>query len=229
MPAPAPAANRATYQKVWAGEDTYATTLLTLFVDTYGTDGISWDPETIILEIYDDFGVQISQGNLDKLMTAITLISSDAFYKSLPDFVAFCNVLNDDLYDPETWDPADAADVAWGITEAALLAPPDEDEPFTDEIRSYIAAVLDAEGIMQPPDILRLAIRDADQLVAVQNDFSDDVQMFEAIYKFEQDKTDAINRYVQDSLKSLSGQLTALPLRSGNASNAVQRLLGALA
>ena len=32
---------------VWLNADSFATTLLTLFIDTYGTEAFDWDPKTI--------------------------------------------------------------------------------------------------------------------------------------------------------------------------------------
>lgn len=217
------------YRRVWTDPGTFATTLLVLFVDRYGTEGFGWLAETRIAEIQDDFNVVLPQGNFDRLETAIKIVTGDDFYKVAADFVSFCNVLGGGLYAPDQWDPADAHEIAWGVTEALLLSPPEEDEPFTEEIRSYIGAVLDDEGIMQPPDILRLALRGSDPVAAVQGDFSDDPEMFSMIYHFEQGKTDDINQYVRASLKVLISQLQLLPLRGGNAAEAVQRLLRAIA
>lgn len=220
------------HRQLLTGENTYATTLLVLVTDAYGVGGgegcESWDPETLLMQIEEDFGVKLPQQNFDKLQTALQLITGEDFYKALPDFITYCNVLNGDLFDPRTWDPADATEIAWGVTEALLISPPEEDEPFTDEIRSYIGEVLDAEGIMQPPDILRLALRGSDPAATVQAEFTDDPDMFASIYEFEQGKTDSINQYVRGHLGALSTQLASLPLRGGDATDAVQRLIGAL-
>lgn len=219
---------RRSMQTAWTDENSYATTLLTLFVDTYGTEGFQWDPKTIKMEIEDDFSVKLPQANHDRLMTAIRLVTSDDFYKSLPDFVNFCNILSGDTYDPRTWDPADAAEVAWGLTEALLLDPPTEDEPFTPDILAYIGAILDMEGIMNPPDILRIATRTQDLAAKVQGDFTDDPEMFGAVYQFEGSKTALINQTVKANLAELSSQLDKLPLTEGDTRGAVQSLLRSL-
>lgn len=217
-----------TYRTIWTGDASFATTLLVLFVDTYGTEGFTWDPETIRMEIEDDFGVKLPQANYDRLITAIRIVTSDDFNQSLPDFVSFCNILSGDTYDPRTWDPAEAIEIAWGVTEAMIIEPPDGEEPFTEEIRAYIGAVLDSEGIMQPPDVLRLAIRDKDLKTQVQGDFSDDPMMFNAINDFEKGKTDEINTAVRNQLMRLSQQLEALPVRSGSTKGVVEQMLRSL-
>lgn len=204
-------------QTAWTSPETFSTVLLTLFLDRFGTEGLSWDPGTIAMEVEDEFNVHLDQGPLDRLMTAIQLVTTDRFYKSLPDFVAFCNILGGEDYNPEMWDPADAEEVAWGITEALLIWPPDDDdkEPFNEEIRAYIGAVLDSEGIINPPDILRIALRAARVSPSI-DDFSDDPDMFHAVYDLESGKTEDINNTIVMKTQLLAAQLAALHLNTGD-------------
>jgi len=218
------------YTEVWTGEATFATSLLLLTVDVYGTEAFEWDFKTLRMEIEDDFRVELPQASFDRLMVAINLMKTDDFFKSLPDFIAWCNILDGDRYDPRVFDPADAEEIAWGITEALLIEPPDEEEPFTEEIRAYIGAALDQEGIINPPDILRLALRDNPDLFStVKGEFSDDPEMFGAIYQFEDQKTSAINDYVKQKLTLLSQQIDQLPLRSGETKGVMQQVIQQMA
>jgi len=201
-------------QEAWRSRETFGCVLLTLFLDRFGTEGLTWDPATITLEIEEEFDVDLPQLSLDRLMVAIQLLTTDRFFKNLPDFISFCNVLNGDEYQPELWDPADAEEVAWGITEALLIAPPEENDPFTEEIRAYIGAVLDREGIINPPDILRIALREARVSPSIE-DFSDDPEMFNAIYDLESGKTEDINQTIRFKTKLLIAQLRALSLENG--------------
>jgi hypothetical protein len=196
-----------------------------MFLDRFGTEALTWDPTTIALEVEEEFDVDLSQLSLDKLMVAIQIMTTDRFYRSLPDFVAFCNVLGGDTYDPATFDPADAEEVAWGITEALLLYPPEEDqsEPFTNEIRAYIGAVLDSEGLINPPDILRIALRTTRVAPSI-TDFSDDPTMFNAVYDFEEGKKQDINQAIRLKTKLLAAQLKALSLKNGAADSVVKML-----
>jgi hypothetical protein len=160
--------------EAWTDPGSFATTLVTLFHDTYapsasGADeagrprvieAYSWHPGTILLEVESDFGVELPRANFDRLMAGIHLITSDSFYRNLPDFVDLCVVLAGGLFDPAHLDLPDAGDVAWAITEALLLSPPDGDEPFSEEILAFIGKVADQEGITNPPDVLRLGVRD---------------------------------------------------------------------
>lgn len=212
-------------QEAWTSRETFATVLLTLFLDRFGMEALEWDPATITLEIEEEFDLELPQLALDKLLVAIQILTSDRFHKNLPDFIEFCNVLNGDTYTPQTFDPADAEDVAWGITEAMLIAPPDDDEaePFNREIRAYIGATLDKEGIINAPDVLRIALRKARISPSIE-DFSDDPEMFSAVYEVEANKTAEINQTIRLKTKILAAQLAALQLTNGN-TQSVAKLL----
>jgi hypothetical protein len=210
---------------LWKSPDTFASVLLAAYLDRFGTEALDWDPTTATLEIEDEFDVDLPQESLDKLMVAIQILTTDRFYRNLPDFIAFCNVLSGDEYRPDMWDPADAEEVAWGITEALVIYPPEDDdlEPFNEEIRTYIGSVLDAEGIINPPDILRIALRQARVSPSVE-DFSDDPTMFNAVYDLEEGKKEDINRAIITRTQMLSDQFSQLQLVNGK-TDAVAKLL----
>ena len=212
-------------QTAWTSRETFGSVLLTLFLDRFGMEGLEWDPATIALEIEEEFNVKLSQSSLDKLIVCIQILTTDRFFKNPPDFISFCNVLGDDTYRPDMWDPADAEEIAWGITEALMIEPPDENdpEPFTDEIRGYIGAVLDSEGIINPPDILRIALR-SNRVSKNITDFSDDPEMFNAVYDLEAGKTEDINNTLRMKTKLLAEQMAALNLKNGNTQNVVEML-----
>lgn len=215
---------RPEFQEAFTKGDSFATTMVAILVDVYGTECFGWDPATIVMEVERDFGIKMPKATGDRMMAGVNLIMSDDFYKSLPDFINFCNILSGDSYDPRAWDPADSEEIAWGVTEALLLSPPDEDEPFDVEILSYIGATLDTEGIIKPPDVLRIALRDNDPAAKV-NQFSDDPAMFDAIYDLETSKTESINGVVRGNLQRLAQQLAALPLRNGETKGVVEQML----
>lgn len=212
-------------QEAWTSRETFATVLLTLFLDRFGMEALEWDPSTIALEIEEEFSVDLPRLNFDKLMVAIQILTADRFHKNLPDFIEFCNVLGGDIYDPHTFDPADAEEVAWGITESMLIAPPDDadTDPFNDEIRAYIGMVLDQEGILNAPDVLRIALRKAHVSPSIE-DFSDDPEMFSAIYAVEEGKTQEINQTIVTKTQILAAQLAALQLNNGNTQTVAKML-----
>lgn len=214
---------------MWKSPQTFASVLLTVFLDRFGTEALEWEPATIAMEIEEEFKVDLPQSALDKLLVAINILTSDRFYRSLPDFIMFCNVLSGDTYRPDMFDPADSVEIAWGITEGILISPPEEDEqePFSNEIRAYIGAVLDAEGIINAPDILKIALRRANVSNAA-DEFSDDPDMFNAIYDVEAGKSADINAEITERATMMAEQLSALQLANGSTAAVAQKLLSSI-
>lgn len=211
-----------------ANPDTFASVLLAIAIDLYGRDIFEWTPEALLLQLRDDLAVELPKLNADKLVVALDLVLSDDFYKRTRRFIQVCNVLAGAELTDE-FDPADAAECAWGMTEAMLLWPPDEDEPFTDEIRRYLGKMLDLEGIREPPDLLRLAIRDTPS-----GDFDysglslDDPAMFAAEFGVHADRAKEIREMLDEELTQLFQQLQSLPLENGNVKDLLQRIRGRL-
>src|SRR4051812_37638652 len=81
-----------------ADEQSYATTLLAVLLDTYGTEATAWDPETIRLEIESDFELQLPPTNFDRLMAGVGILTRDDFYTAVPDFIWYCNILSGSSY-----------------------------------------------------------------------------------------------------------------------------------
>jgi hypothetical protein len=204
-------------------KDAYATTILLILIDNYGTEVIQWTPETIRLEIKEDYNLVLPDANLDKLMAAISILTTDDFFKRLPVFIQLCNILSGDDFDPTSFDPADPLEIAWGITEAMFLEPPDEDEPFIDEIRHYIGEVLNDHGITSPPDVLRIAIQGV-KLDDPNNAYSDDPEMYAAMHESNKGKSDRIKEMLKRQIGELVDQIQALDLENGDTKNLIDRL-----
>lgn len=218
------------FKPYWGDPQMFGTSLITLFVDTYGTEGFGWDPVTIQLDIEQDFGVDIPAVNFDRLLTAINLHNTNTFFTSVPDFLRTCVVLSGHQVSPQVMILPDAADLAWGITEALLIAPPDDEDenPFVPEITAYMGHVLDSEGIINPPDVLRLATRDRELTDRVNYEYSEDPEMFSAINKMEGSKTDDINTVIKGRMQALVMQLQTLPIRNGKLEGVLKRMAAAL-
>lgn len=213
---------------VWKNEASYATTLLLCYIDAYGTEGLEWDPMTVRQEIEEDYNIKLSNKNFNKLMAAINIATTDQFYNSLPEFIDLCNILSGDVLDPRWFDPADPGECAWGMTEAMFISPPDKDDenPFAQDIVGYIAEIIKAHGIQNPPDVLKVGLRDDAKQIAenVAQTFSDDPEMYSAIWKVQQEKSEEIREYVKSNLRSLVDQIGKLPLTNGNAADAVKKM-----
>lgn len=174
---------------------------------------IHWDPEALKLEIKDVFQMEMPTANFNKMLAARELVASNAFWYDLPDFISLANALTNGVFDLRVFDVANMDEIAWAVTEAALMWPPDQTtrEEFADEIVAYISEVAAAEGLSKIPAVLKFAIpEDApiwDQLTA---QFSDDPVMFDAIYKLSVAKTATIDEMILDRLDYMLQQVDKL-------------------
>lgn len=220
---------RAAARALLLSEDTYATILFLLACDAFGAEFLgqrnedgSWDepwhPTTIRMELEKEFGLILPPINLSKIVAAITLVTTNYFYRDVRKFIDICNILSGDDFSPGTFDPANAAEIIWGVSEAMLLYPADddkEDTEFSPEIRGYIAEVLKADGIASAPDVLKLGA-ESDASQHIQTNFSDDPEMFAAIWKVQQAKNSDLTDMVKENFREMLVQLRVLPLNQGS-------------
>ena len=211
-------------------ESTYATVLLLILLDTYGPEALQWAPETISLELKDDYAVNITKQTLDKIMAAIAIVTTNYFYKDVLKFIELANILSGDDAEPNEFDPATAGEVLWGLSESFLLWPPEkddnpEDTQFSPEVTEYMVQVLQDEGYMSAPDLLALSGHDTSNFV--RDTWSDDPEMYQAIYEMQQQKVEDLKASLQDNFKELFVQLKLLPVKSGNKEDIMRKITNA--
>ncbi len=221
-----PLAPKAVQRALLLSEESFATPLLLMVMDQYGPEALQWSPETIRMELEQDFHLKLPKATLDKIMAAISIVTTNTFYKDVTRFIELCNILSGDDFQPDEFEPADAEEMLIAITEALLLWPPDddpEDTEFSPEIREYIKQVLGQQGILKPFDVLRLAFS-GDESAKVDVEFADDPEMYSAIYETQQNKTDELKITYLENMSALTQQLQLLPLQQGTTENAVIQL-----
>jgi len=206
----------------------YSTTLLVSAIDRYGLDMLTWAPETIEMELRDDFRREVPRDNLLKLMVAIDLLNTNSFFQSPTDFCMTCATLSGYPASDGQLILPDADDMAWGVTEALLLTSPEDQNPFSVEITALMGEILHDEAILVPPDVLRIAVRPEDLAERARYNFSDDPEMFKAVFEQDKGRTDDINKLLASRLHGLLRQLRRLPYRSADSAN-VAKLVAKLA
>lgn len=221
-----PIAPRAVQRALLLSEESFSTPLFLLVMDSYGPDALEWSPETIRMELEDDFHLKLPKVTLDKIMAAITIVTTNFFYKDVTRFIQLCNIMAGDDFQADIFDPADAEEMLIAITEAILLWPPNddpEDTEFSPEIREYISQVLGQQGILKPFDVLKLAFN-KDESSKVDAEYADDPEMYSAIYESQQMKTDGLKTIYLENMTALTQQLRLLTLRSGSTETVVSQL-----
>jgi hypothetical protein len=107
-------------QKLWTSDATFGTSLLALVLDAYGTEALSWDPETMRDTLNDDVGVTIPRASFDRCMAMVTVLTTNTFQASIPACHNICNALNGAAINPNVFDPVDAMELTWAVTEVTL-------------------------------------------------------------------------------------------------------------
>ena len=202
----------------WADKETFGTVLLALLIDEYSTESLEWDPETIRLQVKSDYGVEIPRVNMDKIMAMITVITTNLFDTSVEAFTQIANALNGSTADFNNWDPPTAEEAAWAISEVTMSNPPKSKDKFADQfspdIKRYLGVICEMEGLTSPPDVLRIAELDEQNLKNADETFADDPDMYAGFYQLGQSKSEDITGYVRGRLKLLMQQLDEVPLQS---------------
>jgi hypothetical protein len=223
---------RAVSRALLLSEETFGLVLLVLLRDTYPpTDEypqqpLDWAPETIKRQLEQDFAVELPRLSFDKLMAAVFVLTSNRFFKDVNSFIEVCNVFSGDEFRPDVFDPAGPAEILWGVTEACLIYPPNddpEDTEFSQEVRVYIGEALKEDGIVRPPDVLRLGLT-GDVAGRIDTDYADDPDMYQAIYKGQQGKNDDLAQMLRENLAAMTLQLKLLPLQHGTTDVIVRQL-----
>jgi len=137
--------------------ETFATVLLAILIDRYGTEMFEWEPETLKLEINDDFNATLPRVNSDKIWALIVAMTTNQFYLSIEIYRATCDALMGRDPDFAMFSPSDPEELAWGVTEVILNDPPDPklgNNEFSHEVSRYTGLILSQNGILVPPEPL---------------------------------------------------------------------------
>mgnify|MGYP000906793511 CR=1 FL=1 len=219
--------------KFFRDEHSFGTTLLALTLDWLGFESLDWDHQTIAYELRDEIG-HFNLICYDKLIAARDIVTSDGFYEDWEIFNGLCLTLNGYPISDRPLEYAEPEDMAWAMTEAAALSPPDpkDDMPYSDDVRAFIGAILDEHGILQPPGMLEIAKRrrSNDELASAITDWSDEPDLMEATEYVQQTRNEAIDEEVRTKWQMLVTQLHSLKLKHGEdgAAKQLTRLLSAV-
>lgn len=224
--------------KVWADPDAPACCLLALGADRHPETEplpgggrhlvcLNWTLQTWIDEIRHDCGDVLHPRNVDRLGAALArLHNPDEYFHGQSGFSDIVLGLAAAWFDgnhvgrrPST------EEIAAGMIEAHLVAPPDDDERFSDSVARLVAEIARHEGYGRMPRVLKdlgmPPVRDAGWM----GDMSTDPELFAiATAGFDDREADLdhlCGRYVAD----VAGQLAELPLKRTNPRPIAEQLL----
>ena len=204
-------------QDLFRNKNAFATSLMTYMTSAYGTEFIEWDPTTVELQLKDDLNMDVPGYTLDKIQAASSLFTSNLFHLSLETFIPLCLTFSRGVAITSTLVPANMYDLAWGVTEARLLEGSDFDqEGFSHNIRMYTGAILDLEGLYDPPKCLDFAEYGKGRKEKAYNAIANRADDYQLFYSMQQEKRDNINSALQERFIKLFTELKALPLKDLN-------------
>ena len=206
-------------QTVLGDEDAFATSLLTIVLDTYGTAVLEWEPDTLWMGIAEDFGVTLPAVNRDKIQALLLVLTTNQPLVSVEAFNYVCNVLSGTEANFRSWDPLSPEEALWGIYEMMLhigidRAPKEPPPEFSHEIRRYLGVILRDEGMFDPPDLLQIAEFDTANDI---EQWADEPEMYNAF--FDKSRTDRARLLegLGHRLLALLREMNDLPLEFRNA------------
>jgi hypothetical protein len=124
----------------------------------YGTECFNWEPELLRKEIEEDFNIEMSDLQSDKLQTAILIYTTDQFESNWHAFHVGCHLLNNEYADHVVFDqPLEAEYIIGALPEINFLRA-DDGIKFSDEVNAYAGLTFAEYGCAKPPTLFPTAI-----------------------------------------------------------------------
>jgi len=172
---------------------TFATVLTSVLLRLYGAEALSWDSQTIQLQLKEDLGVDMPRRVFDQLMGQITALTSIAVYTDVLAFDAYASSVNrlSIRFDHDTPSPGD---IAWAVAELTQVDPePVGIKAWSPEILAYIRVVLDDAGVSIPPKALGFV-----PARPPQSGFSNSPDLYAAAWTSQQALADELDHHVDE-------------------------------
>ena len=174
-------------------ENTPASILVSILIAKYGTELFDWDPAVLRKEIEEDFGVELTEVQSDKIQAVITIITTDLFETNWHVFTCCVNAMSGEYIDPEVMAPVEAEYIAGILPEVELLRNEDhEGIEFSDEVNAYAGLIFAEYGCGRAPTIFQSAI--------MPKGYVADADMTEknaALSEIYQAKKESLNSYIK--------------------------------
>lgn len=204
----------------------FMSSVILILIENMGTDIVTWEPESIRLELRDRFNITPTQALNDKLNAGLALLGSDLYHKSIEAFNTINTAANLRTIDAHRHPVTTLDDIAWGVTECMLLEGPEDflKSGFSHPIARYVGVLLRDEGISTPPPYLAFAELDQSETARRDEALASDLYAAETYMQQQQAALTGINDFVGTLLREYIGQLSTLPLSTAT-EDYVQRIL----
>ncbi len=205
-----------TKSDLWHSKEGFGSTLLIACIDDFGTECLTWEPETLEISLREKYG-DIDIDSLQRVLAAISVLTSNMFTQDVSALCLVCTALDFERTANEMFVPAGLDEIMWGLTEARVLLGGIDDSEFSDEVRIYIAKLLEEEGLKKPPKILAFALKNTATLdLGVLADLPD----LSAIFEEDQEMSKAeLDDAAMGKLAKMMEQINDLKLTTSDLSD----------
>ena len=195
----------------------FCSTVLAILVDRFGVEVVNWDPATLVMEVEATFDIRVDDLLSDKMNAACALLASDLYHRSLETFTTINAVFNLRTVSSKSFNVVDLDEVAWGVTEAALLEGPGEFRKagFSHPIARYVGELLSMEGVLKAPPELWFAEFDSTELDQASLALASDPVLAESVGRRAADTIADIHVGVAANLRALVEDLKEVDLEHG--------------
>lgn len=183
-----------------ASSETLATVVHAVIIAQYGVQAYAWDPATVVLEVMDDFGVEMSPACYNRWAAMSLAMTSPDVFERFDAFTAVANTFASGEPYFTVFDPATLEECAWALAEIALNR---ELPTLGYAVKAYIGALLRTDGYSadNAPDVIALYTDpDADKALR-------DVLRGIA----DSPSRGAVELYIDEQLATLAAQLSQVP------------------
>jgi hypothetical protein len=133
--------------------------LLAIVIAKYGTDCFDWEPESLKTQLEEDYDIEITDLQSDKIQAAITVLTSGAYEDQYEVFETCSHLLNNQPDTFEDVNPLEAEELITALAHAKLIVEGLEDRlRFSDEVNAYAGLIFYDYGFCTAPDLFQSAI-----------------------------------------------------------------------
>ena len=143
-------------KKILKDEKAPVLVLVALITKKYGVECYHWEPEVLKAEINDDFDVQLTDLQSDKIQAGLVILTSNLYETDVSVFETVNYLLNHQPDVLDEFNPLEPEELICGLTEAYLIKA--EKFDFSPEVRVYAGKVFYDYGMHKPPVLFPDAI-----------------------------------------------------------------------
>jgi len=144
------------HKQVLEDDNAPAEALLVVLLQKYGTEALGWEEESISLQIKDDFGIELTDSQHDKLHASIVVLTTDQYENNWQAFEKINHNFNNQPDDFNEYNPLDWDDLIIGLAQAYLIK--HEELIFNDAVNRYAGQVFWEFGMSKPPELMPSAL-----------------------------------------------------------------------